>query len=124
MDVKIQWENASRTVLRYTLTGSWNWEQFYTIFEQQIKIPAPCDHRLCILIDLRAVTYIPSDAILHLKRAAQMAQTLGGMIVVIATSVTTTTLYCLFVSMYKSAGAQFRLASTIEEAHALLGFSL
>jgi hypothetical protein len=73
------------------------------------------------LIDLRGVARFPSDAILHLKRAVQLANTISGTIIVIASSTTAATNYHLFITLYKPAGDRFRLVADDAEAYAALG---
>ncbi len=118
MKADVRWENSARTVIRFTFSGDWDWQEFYRVFD--LSDPCVPGQTTCALVDLRAVTRIPSDAILHLRGAAQLAESLGGTIVIIATSVPAATLYYLFVSMYRSASARFRLVASDPEAFAIL----
>ncbi len=117
MDAQVRWENEAKSVVRCTFSDDWIWEDFYRLFE---AIPCPGEQRLCMLIDLRSVTHIPSDAVLHLKRAAQMSAGITGMIIVIATETAIQTIYELFVTMYKPISPKFRLVSSDDEAYELL----
>lgn len=117
MQAEVSWENSARTVLRFTYSGDWDWQVFYHVLEGEA---CPTGQTICALIDLRSVTHIPSDAILHLRGAAQFAESIAGTVIVIATSVPATTLYYLFTSMYRSVSAKFRLVASDEEAFAIL----
>lgn len=114
MNVEVRWLNRDKTVIHYRFSGQWDWEDFYAAFDSD----APCDvmRNICALIDLRGVKRVPTDAILHLKRAAQIAEQASGMIIVIATSGHTIMLYQLFLTIYKPLQAKFRLASDEREA--------
>lgn len=118
MDVSVRWINRSRSVVQYTFSGAWAWDDFYAAFEQA----EPCDPALniCVLIDLRGVIRLPSDAILNLKRAAHLAERATGVVILIATDVHAVTMYELFLTLYKPLHDKFRLVASEEEALAIL----
>lgn len=118
MNVIISWDGEERSVLRYTFSGAWDWDELYAAFEVQ-QVDCLLD-QLCVIIDLRQTTHIPSDAVLHLQRAASMAKEVNGKIVIIATNTAAVTMFRLFVSIYRSVSAKFWLASNDEEAAELL----
>lgn len=119
MNTQFTWENDAHTILRCTLAGEWDVDQFYAQIEQESC--GKFDPRLCVIVDLREVTRVPSDAVLQLKRAAALANHISGTIVVIAGSVTTVTMYRLFTSIYKPGSSKFALVSSDAEAYAVLG---
>ncbi len=121
MNVTKSWDNEAQSVLRYTLAGAWDWVDFYATFEPQSEICAL--KNLCLVIDLRQATHIPTDAVLHLQRAASMAKGIDGRIVVIATSTAAVTMYRLFVTVYRLVKDKFQLAASDEEAAKILGMS-
>ncbi len=119
MNVTMDWENEARTVLRYTFAGDWDWDDFSAVLvdhSQEFALD-----QLCIVIDLRQTTHIPTDAILHLLPAANRAKQIGGKIVVIATSSIAVTTFRMFVTIYRSVGRKFYLAASDEEAATYLG---
>jgi len=118
MKADARWENQAKHVIRFTFAGDWNWEDFYGVFDR--RDPYPPDQRICFLIDIRAVTRIPSDAVLHMRRFVKLAEQVGGLIIIIATSVPAMMMFRLFVSVYRSASDKFRLVANDEEAYAIL----
>lgn len=119
MNVERRWENEEQTVIRYTYSGDWNWEQFYGVLEtgmQEDKL----DSRATVLVDFRGINKFPSDAILHLKRAAALAGETQVQVIVIANSAALITLYNLFVRVYSNIGKRFRIVRNDAEAYALL----
>ncbi len=118
MKADVSWENSTKTVIRFTFSGDWEWGEFYNVFGRLELCPP--GQTTCALVDLRAVSRIPSDAILHLRGAAQLAENIGGVVIVIATSVPASTMFHLFVSMYRSVNDKFRLVANDDEAFAIL----
>ncbi len=120
MKADIRWENEAKTVIRYTYTGDWNWEDFYRILEWRDP-DVPHGSEVCVLVDFRQTTRPPSDAILHLKRAAKMAEETEGLIILITNSSALITLYNVFIIVYRAVSRRFRIVSSDREAYAILG---
>jgi hypothetical protein len=38
MSVEIQWDNPEKTTLRYSITIPWTWNEFWTAFEQSLRM--------------------------------------------------------------------------------------
>ncbi|HVU14803.1 MAG TPA: hypothetical protein VHD90_26185 [Phototrophicaceae bacterium] len=118
MDSELRWENNAHTVIRLSFRGDWNWTDFYAAIEQPDL--ANQDVTICLIVDLRAVNRIPSDAVLHLKRAAQLIEQVKGAVILIATSNAALTTYQLMITVYKPLAGKIQLVSTDQEAYALL----
>lgn len=120
MEMTTSWDNEE-TVLRLTLSGRWDWEELYEAIEVERQQREPS--RLSLVIDMRQITHVPSDAVLYLQRGADLSKQVGGKIVVIATSTTVVTMFRLFATIYRSVGDKFLLASSDEEAAKFLGIN-
>lgn len=119
MNIKTGWEDDAKTIMRYSYSGDWDWDKFYKHLEWRDP-HTPTDGSVIMLIDFRGVTRFPSDAILHLKRAAKMAEETHELIILICDSPALMTLFNLFIKMYSSVGKRFRLVTDDEGAYALL----
>ncbi len=122
MNVTIQWENAAKSVLRYTFEGVWDWHDFHAAFDQQREEFSLSN--LCIVIDLRKTLHFPSDAVLHLRRMAELANSISGIMIVIATSAPIVTIFQVFMVIYHSVSDKFHIASSDEEVYRILGLSI
>ena len=121
MKVEVCWENETHSVLRCTLSGDWDWAEFYRVIDQETLFREPGDP--CLIVDMRAVTHMPIDMVLHLKRAIQLISKLKGLVVLIATSVTASTAYHAMITLYKPIAEKIRLVSNDQEAYAVLGLT-
>jgi hypothetical protein len=121
MQVDIHWENENKTILRVTCVGVWAWADMAAAIPRWEAVNSIPDENYCLIVDLRAITALPSDTVLHLKDAAQLSLAVNGLIVVITSSSATSILFKMFVSMYRLVGGKFRAATSDAEAYALLG---
>jgi hypothetical protein len=120
MDVSIQWQDETKRIVRLDCSGIWNWHDLDTQMDQWLIEHLAFMDGLRILVDVRKVTMIPNDLILHVKPAVQFAQEANARIVVVAASSAAITMFNLFVTVYKSVGQKFQLASNEEEALTIL----
>lgn len=119
MKAEICWESDDKRVIRYTFSGKWNWDDFYQILER--RNPMTLVQDVDVIVDFRAISIAPSDAILHLKRAARMAEDHNNFIVLISNSATIATLFHAFLMMYKTMGKRMRMVNSDAEAYHVLG---
>ncbi len=122
MDIHIQWQDEAKRIVRLNCSGVWNWCELDAQMDRWLAEHQPCTEQLVILLDVRKLTMIPSDVILHIKPAVQFIQEANALVVVLAASAPAITMYTLFVTIYKSVGQKFQLASSDEEALALVGY--
>ena len=118
MHGSMRWENNARTVIRFTFSGEWDWDEFYRVLDQ--REPCAPGQTTCALIDLRAVRSVPADAVQHLRRVAHIVGATGGLIIVIATSVNAATTFRLFITIYRSVAHRFRLVESDRDAFDIL----
>jgi anti-anti-sigma regulatory factor len=119
MNVTIHWEDDAKTVVRYTYSGNWNWDDFYRILEWRDEDLLHAE-KFSVIVDFRDVTRFPSDAVLHLKRAATMVNEKHEQIILITNSSSLATLFNMFIKLYSRVGQRLRLVTRVEEAYAML----
>ncbi|MBI1257606.1 MAG: hypothetical protein GC204_09060 [Chloroflexi bacterium] len=118
MNAEVKWENEAHSVLRCSFYGDWDWKVFYETVEQRLLFGEA--HDPCLIVDVRGVTRIPIDVVLHLKRATQLARDIKGMIVLIATSTAVQTAYQVLMMVNRPLAEKLRLVASDEEAYAIL----
>lgn len=119
MQWEVGWDNDSRTVVRYTYSGNWSWEDYYlAVAWRDPEFPA--ERKTYAIVDVRAVTRFPADAMLHFKKAAQISDSLYHLTIIIAKSQALIFSFNLFVSLYSNIGKRFRLVTSEKSAYALI----
>jgi hypothetical protein len=107
-----------RNRLEYTFDGNWDWNQFYNALPPDQLFRG--DEAFDVIFDIRNVTQLPMDAVLHLKPAIQLAERHEGKYVIVATGSSAQTLFLSVVSIYSAIAARCFLVSSMEEADTLL----
>lgn len=120
MENAIFWDDNEHRRLRYVFVGAWDWEAFYAMLDEGCAMIAAEARPVDVLFDFRMAGALDPDAVLKLKQAASLAESLPGRCIVIADDAAMQTTYHLFLRVYPRLQAKFLLCTTLEEARALL----
>jgi hypothetical protein len=69
MGVSVEWANAEKTVILWTITGQWTWTEFDAGYEKMRQKAASVSHTVDSIYDLRESILIPADVTTHVKFA-------------------------------------------------------
>jgi hypothetical protein len=59
MPIDIHWYDTSHSIIWLRFTSPWNWNEFAAIHDRTMEFVSSVDHRVCYLIDLSNVRYLP-----------------------------------------------------------------
>ena len=67
MPVDFQWDNDEKTIIRYTASGVWNWNEFHKHLRRSLLWFDQVSHPIEMIIDLRGGNKLPAGAVGHLR---------------------------------------------------------
>lgn len=67
MGITFDWDNTDQTVMRYTVSGQWNWNDFHKHLRRSLLWLDTVDHTVEAIIDFRGTTRFPAGAFGHLR---------------------------------------------------------
>lgn len=120
---QVEWDNDEQYVLRYTVTGRWTWEQFYAARDQARQMAdAAAATYVNSIIDLRAGSLFPQNALTHFRRMPSEAhpKLKNGNVVVIENNLFVRSLMDIMRRLNRQAMRNFYIAPTLEDARAIL----
>lgn len=115
LNATIEWNHG---YLYYAFEGDWEWDTFYQSIERGRTFDR--NDSTDVILDFRWVTNIAPDAVLHLKRAAQVAEQNNRRYIIVARSSSIQTIFMLFIRIYSNLATRFYLVNTLEDAYALV----
>lgn len=65
--INFQWDNDEKTVMRYTVEGVWNWNEFHKTLRRSTLRFDDVNHPVDTIIDLRKGAKLPAGAVGHLR---------------------------------------------------------
>lgn len=123
MGVTVDWYNEAKTILCYTFTGKWEWEEFYIRWEWVKQAMASVDHKVSMMTDMRDSRYIPANSMLHLRAVAQRTNSnYSGMSVYVGTGTLGPSVSAVLFKLHPALRDKYQVffVSTLEEAERLL----
>ena len=120
MSVRVYWEDEGRTIVRYDFDGLWSWDELYTAYYEAIAMETSVEHRVDVILDLRRSGRVPGNALLHVKNFSDRQPVNIGLSVFVTSNSFLVSLYNVGVKFYSKIGHYFRVAPTIEAAHAMI----
>ncbi len=123
MSVQVDWDNGEQTVLRYTVSGCWTWEDFYLARDQARDLAdlAPVS-RVNSIIDIGAGNLFPQNALTHFRRLQFEAhpKLKQGNVVIVQNDLFVRSLMDIMRRVNPQAMRNFHSARTLEDARDML----
>lgn len=124
MAVEILWDNDEKTILRYQVNGRWTWDEFWSAFNQSLRMTDEVDHMVDFIFgdaDI-AIRSLPPGLLTQLGAVVRRRHPRAGTTVFLASerSSVRTVWYRLAIKMYPRIGEKYAFATTLDEARALL----
>jgi hypothetical protein len=118
--ILVNWDNAERTILRWELSGHWDWREFQDAQDQSTVMLQTAPHTVDILADVSHNRGLPLGALGQFRNYhPTIATNIGRVIVVGAGSYIKTTIQMLknYVPYF---GRRYDYADSMDEARKLL----
>jgi hypothetical protein len=123
MGVDVFWEDETKTVVRLSFNGEWNWRDYYTAVQQSNAMLESVRHKVHIITDFRDGATLPPQAFIHLRRALfDVPLNWGLSVFVTGDNTPMNSLMQSFVKMHPRLGKRIRIVPSLEDAYTLLNY--
>lgn len=120
MPIRVYWEDAEQTIVRYDFEGRWTWDELYVAYYQAIAMENSVTHRVDIILDMRTSSFIPANALLHMKNFSEKQPPNVGLSIFVTTNAFIISLYNTAIKFYAKIAFYFRLVKTLDQAHTMI----
>lgn len=120
MAVTSGWYDDEQTIMLYTFTGAWTWEELYPAYQQAIQMENSVPYRVYVILDMRQSRRIPPAALTHLKSITDHQPDNLGVSVFVTTDRFSHALYEMGSKLYSRIRDYFEVAATLEDALAII----
>ena len=120
MPIDVNWDDEIHTIIRYTFTSPWTWNDYRQAIDKGWELDKSVDHPTDTITDMSQSRFWPNGIFTNIRKSVvEIPETTqcvvlvgGGLFVDMAISVLR--------RVYRSPGARFMLAKSVEEARALI----
>jgi hypothetical protein len=120
MGIAVRWDNNERTIIRYTYTARWTWDELYTALAEQAALQASVTHEVAILVDARNTNIVPEGFIAQVKRVAERMPPHTGLRIIVSGNPFIKSLFLLVSKLFPHMIGDMLFVATIEGAYSLL----
>jgi hypothetical protein len=119
MGVEVKWGDEAQTVLEYSFTDPWRWDDFYLCSDQARQMLADVDGTITVIIDLCKSRGLPPGAMTHFRRLGRDDPQRSRVILVGMNSFIRT-FSNILMRFYPKAAEKVRFVATLDEAYAVI----
>lgn len=65
--IRVEWDNQEKTVVRFTYTGKWTWDEFYIHIKKTNEMMDTVDHICVSIVDMSNSGNLPLGASVHIR---------------------------------------------------------
>lgn len=120
MAVRVYWLDEAKTLVQYDFVGDWTWEEFYPVLEEALVMEHSVPHRVDVICDFRSAGALPQNPLAHIKTITDRMPPNIGLSIFVTTNRFFNLMYDTAVRFYPKTKRFFVVASTMEEAHAII----
>lgn len=120
MGIRIVWDDEEKTIMRHIHEGTWTLEEYYAHLEQTYNFIEEVGHKVYIINDLRAMTDLPKDVAIAVRRAARKAHPNEALNVFVGASAYVNLLVDTVYSAVEADVTPLDFVNTLEEAYAII----
>jgi hypothetical protein len=124
MPVHAAWDNAEKTVMRWTFEGAWKWDEYYTLRAETNQKIAAETHAVDLIVDLSKSNALPDGILTHGRNAVVATPPNIGVTVLVGANPVLRSFYKMFSNLYRtlisSKELDMVMANTVEDAYKLL----
>src|SRR5262249_16383022 len=122
MNIKVVWDNESKTTIRYIFTRGWTWVEFRDAASEAITMLDTVQHKVNVIMDVRDAGLIPQGAFNNAQKIFGNKRHPNINLTVLVGDSFLHRLTEIVTKLYRPKAQQWDLAvvKTLEEAHKLL----
>jgi len=109
MAITVDWDNDEQRILRYTFTGTWTWEEFFTHLTTGRAMMRRVNHDVHIVCDLTESGFVPKNSVKPFKNIVDSRPANTGVVFIITNAYLLNAIYLALKRVYPQICEQYRL---------------
>jgi hypothetical protein len=120
MPVSVSWDNESRTVLCFRISGYWTWQEFNWAWLESMAMMRSVPHTVNTIVDLSQVSNFPLDLLTRSVQYVRSQPRNWGISIFSTTNSFLTLMFSTFRSMAPRESTRLQFAPSMEVARQTL----
>ncbi|MBZ0290862.1 MAG: hypothetical protein K8I30_24765 [Anaerolineae bacterium] len=122
MNITVNWDNDSHTIVRYTFCAAWAWEDFFVALEQAKALidTAPGSVGVIMHADETRYMRLPASSLTHMRSILRNAHPKTRIIVIVLDNPYLSMMLNTLTRIAGTNGEKLKLVGTLEEARLII----
>lgn len=120
MPITTGWDNADKSIIRYTFHDDWTWQQLYIALNESRVLQDSVFHRVDIVLDMTKTTHVPDDSAEAFRQIAYTRHPNTGIRIFVGADEAIHDNFDAFARVYRKVAETYRFVDTFDEAYALI----
>ncbi len=120
MSITVQWDNPQKTVLNYTFSRGWTWEEYQAAIHEAVEMVDDLNYTVNMIIDLSNSSLLPSNLLFNVRNSMQRSPKPYDLAVIVTTNRFVESIIDVLKTVYPQLGAKHPCVKNLEEARKML----
>jgi hypothetical protein len=120
MSLSVEWDDPNKTILCYTITGAWTWQEIDVLWQKGEQMVADQTQRFDFILDAREMKVFPRDVFEVVSQRYNFRSRNGGITVLVGGNPVVRGVLDMLILTKPRMFSHFRFAETFEDAYRLI----
>ena len=120
MTVRVDWDDPDHSILLYSFSPKWTWDELYEAADKGLVMADTVSHTVDVIVDFRTSQGLPPKAFAQFNRLSRMPTPQTGLVVITGGGTLLLSLFNLFILIAGSSAPKYCWVSDLNKAYSTL----
>ncbi len=120
MTVRVDWDDLDHSILLYTLSCKWTWDELYEAADKGIAMTKTVSHNICIIVDYQSSQGLPPGAFAQFNRITRLMTPQTELVIIAGGGTLLLSLLNIFFLIAGNASSKYCWVSDLDKAYSTL----
>ena len=120
MTVRVDWDDHEHSILLYTFSSIWTWDELYDAVNKGLELAATVPHKIDSIIDFQNSRGVPPKAFSQVSRITSLPYDQSGLVIIAGGGTIFLSLFNLFSIIAGSLASKYCWVSDLDKAYKVL----
>ncbi len=120
MTVRVDWDAPDHSILLYSLSCKWTWDEMYEAADRGIAMTNTVSHKICVIVDYQSSQGLPPGAFAQFNRIRHLMTPQIELVIIAGGGTLLLSLFNLFLLIAGNAAPKYCWVSDLDKAYSTL----
>ena len=120
MTVRVDWDDPDHSILLYSLSCKWTWDELYDAADKGIVMTNTVSHNICVIVDYQSSQGLPPGAFAQFNRITRLMNSQIELVIIAGGGTLFLSLFNLFLLIAGNGAPKYCWVSDLDKAYSTL----